>query len=181
MVQIEIDEQVYEWLQGLVERPFEDTPNAVLRRLSGIDTSNQAGRPSTTTTALPPTPVAASPGTLQPPPRTSVTPLPGRPKINGKALVARRVRHFVVAGRTPDYAGKKAHPRAYLDGMLDANLTTTPYFERWNEEGRPNPRGDAASRVFLTVGSQDYTSEVVFESGESMKVAEFVRDFLAGR
>ena len=37
---IRIDEQVYRWLQGNA-RPFEDTPNSVLRRIAGLDTASQ--------------------------------------------------------------------------------------------------------------------------------------------
>jgi len=33
---IRVDEQVYGWLQGNA-RPFEDTPNSVLRRIAGLD------------------------------------------------------------------------------------------------------------------------------------------------
>lgn len=36
MPTIRIDEEVYEWLQKMA-RPFEDTPNSVLRRVAGLD------------------------------------------------------------------------------------------------------------------------------------------------
>lgn len=36
MPTIRIDDQVYEWLQKQA-RPFEDTPNSVLRRIAGLD------------------------------------------------------------------------------------------------------------------------------------------------
>jgi hypothetical protein len=41
---IRIDDEVYSWLQSRA-RPFDDTPNSVLRRLAGIDT----GEPSAQT------------------------------------------------------------------------------------------------------------------------------------
>ncbi len=33
---VRIDEEVWAWLQGMA-RPFEDTPNSVLRRVAGLD------------------------------------------------------------------------------------------------------------------------------------------------
>jgi hypothetical protein len=38
MPTIRIDDDVYEWLQKMA-RPFEDTPNSVLRRVAGLDSS----------------------------------------------------------------------------------------------------------------------------------------------
>jgi hypothetical protein len=38
MPTIRIDDEVYEWLQKQA-RPFEDTPNSVLRRVAGLDSS----------------------------------------------------------------------------------------------------------------------------------------------
>ena len=37
---IRIDEEVYAWLQGNA-RPFEDTPNSVLRRIAGLEMPDQ--------------------------------------------------------------------------------------------------------------------------------------------
>jgi negative regulator of replication initiation len=36
MPTIRIDDEVYAWLQSQA-RPFEDTPNSVLRRIAGLD------------------------------------------------------------------------------------------------------------------------------------------------
>lgn len=41
MPTIRVDDEVYAWLQSNA-RPFEDTPNSVLRRLAGIDTAPTA-------------------------------------------------------------------------------------------------------------------------------------------
>ena len=38
MPTIRIDDEVYEWLKKMA-RPFEDTPNTVLRRVAGLDSS----------------------------------------------------------------------------------------------------------------------------------------------
>lgn len=40
---IRIDEQVYGWLQSQA-RPFEDTPNSVLRRIAKLDDGEKTGR-----------------------------------------------------------------------------------------------------------------------------------------
>src|SRR3990172_6906575 len=37
---IRIDEEIYAWLQGNA-RPFEDTPNSVLRRIAGLEKPDQ--------------------------------------------------------------------------------------------------------------------------------------------
>lgn len=42
---IRIDNQVYAWLQGQA-RPFDDTPNSVLRRLAKLDSDARPSRPS---------------------------------------------------------------------------------------------------------------------------------------
>jgi len=47
---IRIDDDVYEWLQNQAV-PFADTPNSVLRRLSGIDCSGSAISTDTDSTA----------------------------------------------------------------------------------------------------------------------------------
>lgn len=41
MPQIRIDDEVYAWLQGQA-KPFDDTPNSVLRRLAGLDDGKPA-------------------------------------------------------------------------------------------------------------------------------------------
>lgn len=40
MPTIRIDDDVYEWLQTMA-RPFEDTPNTVLRRVAGLDSTTK--------------------------------------------------------------------------------------------------------------------------------------------
>lgn len=49
---IRIDDQIYSWLQAQA-RPFEDTPNSVLRRLAGLESSGDEGRESRTVRAKP--------------------------------------------------------------------------------------------------------------------------------
>jgi len=44
---IRIDEEVYTWLQTQA-RPFEDTPNSVLRRVAGLTSSSNAEQNTTT-------------------------------------------------------------------------------------------------------------------------------------
>jgi hypothetical protein len=41
MPTIRIDDEVYDWLQKQATRPFEDTPNSVLRRIAGIEKESQ--------------------------------------------------------------------------------------------------------------------------------------------
>jgi hypothetical protein len=41
MPTIRVDDDVYAWLQKHAQ-PFEDTPNSVLRRIAGLDSSNRA-------------------------------------------------------------------------------------------------------------------------------------------
>lgn len=41
---IRIDEEVWAWLQERA-RPFEDTPNSVLRRVAGLDGNSDKGKP----------------------------------------------------------------------------------------------------------------------------------------
>lgn len=45
MPQIRIDDEVYAWLQGQA-KPFDDTPNSVLRRLAELDEETPAGVPA---------------------------------------------------------------------------------------------------------------------------------------
>jgi hypothetical protein len=42
---IRIDDEVYAWLQQQATRPFEDTPNTVLRRIAGLDASEDSSAP----------------------------------------------------------------------------------------------------------------------------------------
>ncbi len=169
---IEIDDEVYAWLKRQAD-PFEDTPNSVLRRIAGIASNGQTTPPGTV-------PLASQTATqLRVRPQVAPPSGPGRRKLNAQALQNLGVSHFLVDDDIPDYLGKRAHPRAYLDAMLDAGKTTVPYFERWNEEGRPNPRGDAASRVILKIGLHDEASIVCFRDGRQVKMSDFVRQFLA--
>jgi len=46
MPTIRVDDEVYAWLQKQA-RPFEDTPNSVLRRVSGLNGSGEAGTTAT--------------------------------------------------------------------------------------------------------------------------------------
>ena len=72
---IRVDNQVLAWLKSHAD-PFEDSPNSVLRRLSGIDPTQSAHKPwRITSPSLPPRPprdmpVAAVPGTR---PRVRIT------------------------------------------------------------------------------------------------------------
>lgn len=157
---IEIDDDIFEWLQQHAE-PLVDNESAVLRRYLPM---NGATQPAT----------RAWSG------RSGDSGTRSRPKLNEKVLRALGVAHFVVDGRIRDYGGRRAHPRAYLDAMIDIGKTSTPYFERWNEEGRPNPRGDAASRVILKVGIQDDNTRVCFHDGRETLMADFIRAFLDG-
>ena len=43
MPTIRIDEEVYAWLQSQA-RPFEDTPNSVLRRVAGLESPKEEGK-----------------------------------------------------------------------------------------------------------------------------------------
>jgi hypothetical protein len=47
---VRIDDEVYAWLQNQA-RPFEDTPNSVLRRIAGLDKSADAKEVGTVPTA----------------------------------------------------------------------------------------------------------------------------------
>ncbi|HSP54556.1 MAG TPA: hypothetical protein VLS25_03120 [Dehalococcoidia bacterium] len=163
MIKIEVDQDVFDWLEREA-RPFVDlTPNSVLRRKAGFD-------------SLPPN----ASGMHRPASAESGGVVSDRPKLNESVLKSFGVREFRVAGRTPEYEGKKAHPRAYLDAALDAGLTNVPYFERGSKEGRSHP-GDAASRVILKVGASDNASVVLLNTGEELKMADFVRRVLAER
>lgn len=48
MPTIRIDDEIYDWLQKMA-RPFEDTPNSVLRRVAGLDDSQEKEVKMTTT------------------------------------------------------------------------------------------------------------------------------------
>ena len=43
MATIEVDDEVYRWIQSLAE-PLEDTPNSVLRRVAGLDKIDKTSR-----------------------------------------------------------------------------------------------------------------------------------------
>jgi len=55
MPTIRIDDEVYEWLQKMA-RPFEDTPNTVLRRVAGLDSTQLKEEKVKTFRAEPPKP-----------------------------------------------------------------------------------------------------------------------------
>jgi hypothetical protein len=166
MVQIEIDEDVYAWLKQHAEPFVETTPNLVLRRHLGLNRSHGPVTSEKTVQLEKPTQWVAK-GT--------------RPMLNERALHERRVKEFVVGNTVPDYSGTRAHPRAYLDGMIAAGKWQGPYFERWSGTDQPNPRGDAAARVILQVGEKDRESLVRFDDGRpEMPMAEFIKAFLHG-
>ena len=76
---IRIDDEVYAWLQSNA-RPFEDTPNSVLRRLAGLDAQNL---PAVTWRGAEATDAKAA-NALLPPRRAEVT--GGRIGLDGKQL-----------------------------------------------------------------------------------------------
>jgi len=175
---VELDEDVYSWLQNLAV-PLEDTVSSVLRRI------REAYEPLTAAS-----PRSSSPSTMTPTPPTrtsSRVPIGPRLKLDNRVLQRLGVSHFVVDGNIPEYrsarsrVGQRAHERAYLDARIDGDHTTMPYFQRWKERGLPNPRGDAASRVILKVGAGDRSSTVVFNDGRQMNMADFVQAYAAGR
>jgi len=94
--------------------------------------------------------------------------------LNARALRELGVSNFEVSGTVPSWEGKKAHPRAYLDAVLDKGIASFRYYERHS------PYGDAASRVILKVGSSDKSTVVCFQSGQRMPMAELVERFQAG-
>lgn len=151
---IEIDDEVFDALKHRAE-PLVDTPNSVLRRVLGLHGSHDAG-------------------VKRVPTHTG----PHRPKLNQRALLDLGVSHFEVDASVPTYGDKRAHPRAYLDGVIAAGRSDVRYYERSMDEGRPNPRGDAASRVILKIGADDTSSSVHFHDGRRMTVADFVQAFL---
>jgi hypothetical protein len=168
---IEIDDEVYQWLKDRAE-PFIDTPNSVLRRLAGIDEGAGGSGAPGSLALLPTRPVGGSrSGALVGAARGDT----GRPKLNAQKLRDLGVGHFEVAGSTAEWEGKRTHPRAYLDAMLDNHVANFRYYERHM------PNGDAASRVILKVGAEDHDSVVNFHSGRQMKMAEFIGAFVAGR
>lgn len=57
MATIEVDEEVYRWIQSLA-KPLEDTPNSVLRRVAGLDNSD---KPAQTEEVMHDTTVSSSP------------------------------------------------------------------------------------------------------------------------
>ena len=164
---IRIDDDVSDWLQ----KEGQTIPRSILLKLLGVD-----GQAQPRQAAIPTSQSAQRQAT-----ETRRTKSDGaRKKLNERELRAAGVSHIVVDSNIPNYNGIRSHPRAYLDASLDSGKTNIPYFERWNERGLPNPRGDAASRVILKVGATDHDSVVAFHSGQQMKMAEFVEGFIQG-
>ena len=175
---VEIDDNIFEWLQREAE-PLVDTISSVLRRVLPMDVAPTPRNGTRITPAgsggqPPPSPVA---GRSQ-----GLPPVRGRrTKLNEEVLRNLGVSHFEVDGSIPEYRGKRArtskraHPRAYLDALLDKKIASFQYYERHD------PRGDAASRVILDIGAEDNSSVVHFHHRPPMQMAEFVEAFLTGQ
>jgi hypothetical protein len=158
---IEVSDQNYDWLKRLAV-PFEDTPDSVLDRIR-VSMPQKGSQAMVVQEPKQPAPAKADAAHSQ-----------ERVKLNAKRLRDLGVDHFEVGGHIGEWSGKRAHPRAYLDAVLDQGLRNFRYYERHA------PSGDAASRVILKVGAEDTQSLVWLSSGSQMKISEFVAAVLNG-